>query len=307
MKTSKLPKIAGKDTRAIVADELLKLGLPENYKYGIQKYLNYCLETSRSLNFTSFKSYFDKLYNDVIEKHISPRTYNAYLVANKKFLLEQLRYRGETLHEISNIKQALKSIKAIQVDNASGKERTIEQGEFQLLTSTANDRTSLLLQTLYATGIRVSELINLSARLNEHQKDFSVEIIGKGKKQRPIFLDKQLVNNIRAVFGGKTYLFETKSNRKYNRSNIYKMIQLAASKAAHLIPSADRREVITKLHPHALRHTFATNALQSGIDLHTLSQYLGHSNIQTTTRYLHKRPDPMEILNIVGQRNMQDI
>ncbi len=151
--------------------------------------------------------------------------------------------------------------------------------------SPMDERDRALLETIYGCGLRASEACTL--RLGNI--DFSggiLRVIGKGDKERIVPLVgtsrrtlKQYVGQTRPVFRPKgEEVFLTRSGKPLRREDIWRIVQ----KRGHLagIP-------VSRLHPHVLRHSFATHLLRRGMDLRTLQELLGHASIGTTERYTH--------------------
>ena len=160
--------------------------------------------------------------------------------------------------------------------------------ELRELEEAAPHRTALLIDALYQTAARVSELINVKLSDCEQGKHgVKVQITrGKGGKARDVYLSASLFAAIREEYRGRVYLFETATGGRLDRSNVHKAIQAAG----HAIG-------IKNLHPHTLRHTWATSNLDR-LGIYKVSHYLGHSDIATTARfYLHNKPTEAEILN----------
>lgn len=131
-------------------------------------------------------------------------------------------------------------------------------------------RNWLIFSILFTTGIRVSELnqISKSAII-----DKTIMIKGKGNKNRPVFLGNYLttlINNWRS-----NQIIISKNHKKLT----YKQINL-------IIKQISQEHFYKKLSPHDLRRSFATNLSRNGVDLKTISLLLGHSNINTTSRYI---------------------
>lgn len=150
----------------------------------------------------------------------------------------------------------------------------------------AGSRDKAMLETLYASGLRVSELITL--RLSDVNLSVGfVRCFGKGSKERIIPLGKvaieylnRYLSNGRPAFvrhGSAEYLFLTNRGTKMSRVGFWKIIKKYTAKAG-----------ITKnITPHTLRHSFATHLLQGGADLRSIQEMLGHADLATTQIYTH--------------------
>lgn len=144
-------------------------------------------------------------------------------------------------------------------------------------------RDKAILEVLYASGLRVSEVCSLDIYSVD---DTFVRVIGKGSKERivPIgqhaleAVDHYLLNYRGATESEKQLaLFVTKSGRRIDRIDVWRMIKRYAKQAG-----------ITKnISPHTLRHSFATHLLDNGADLRVIQEMLGHANISSTDRYTH--------------------
>lgn len=140
---------------------------------------------------------------------------------------------------------------------------------------------------LYATGLRREELVQLkvtdidSARMLIHVHQ------GKGNEDRDIMLSPRLLEELRQYwrstnFKPKTYLFP--GGGRAHASDV----PMSAKSVFHAVKHAAQRAGLKKhVHPHTLRHCFATHLLESGADLRTIQLLLGHADLKTTSRYLH--------------------
>jgi integrase/recombinase XerD len=146
------------------------------------------------------------------------------------------------------------------------------------------DRT--MLELLYATGLRVSELINLK----QSQVNFNqgvLRIVGKGDRERLIPLGEEAQRSMRDFIDGPRmeillerqtdYLFPTRRGDRMTRQAFWHIIKRYAEKAG----------VRKKMSPHSLRHAFATHLLNRGADLRVVQLLLGHSDLSTTQIYTH--------------------
>ena len=147
-------------------------------------------------------------------------------------------------------------------------------------------RDRALLELLYATGMRVSEVVDLSLnRIN--LKLGYVRCIGKGRKERIIPVGKYAIDAVAAYLDGLRQrllgdrtddaLFLSRTGRPLDRSNIWRVVRKYAAAAG----------IKTPLSPHTLRHCFATHLLAGGADLRIVQELLGHADVTTTQIYTH--------------------
>jgi integrase/recombinase XerD len=157
-------------------------------------------------------------------------------------------------------------------------------------------RDRAMLEVLYATGVRVSELINLKmAQINLNQG--VLRIIGKGDRERLIPLGDEAQDWISEFSAGARveillerqtdYLFPTRRGDKMTRQAFWHIIKRYAKKAG----------ISKKLSPHTVRHAFATHLLNNGADLRVVQLLLGHSDVSTTQIYTHVARERMKELH----------
>ena len=143
-------------------------------------------------------------------------------------------------------------------------------------------RNRLIMELLYATGVRVSELVNIKLKdIDLNCK--SITVIGKGNKMRVVFF-----NDVAKKYLEK-YLNESMEKRKDDYLIINNNGKKITTRGIRLIIDKviEETSIIKKIHPHTLRHTFATHLLNNGCDLLTVQELLGHSSISTTGIYTH--------------------
>jgi integrase/recombinase XerD len=157
-------------------------------------------------------------------------------------------------------------------------------------------RDRAMLEVLYATGVRVSELISLKmSQINLNQG--VLRIIGKGDRERLIPLGDEAQDWIREFIEGPRieillerqtdYLFPTRRGDRMTRQAFWHIIKRYAKKAG----------VSKKLSPHTMRHAFATHLLNNGADLRVVQLLLGHSDVSTTQIYTHVARERMKELH----------
>lgn len=154
------------------------------------------------------------------------------------------------------------------------------------LTKPIDYRNKAMLEVLYASGARISELINLEL----NQIDFDeciIRVTGKGKKDRIIPLGntarealQTYINNYRQyLISNETtnYVFLNRNGSKISRQGFFKILKKLCEKAG----------IKKEVSPHTLRHSFATQLLNNGADLRVIQELLGHENLETTEIYSH--------------------
>lgn len=148
--------------------------------------------------------------------------------------------------------------------------------------SISNARDQLLFELYLQTGCRLSEIQGLN--IADVQDKDSFQVIGKGRKVRQVYLNPSLTNLIKNFVNGNSPdspLFISRRGTRLSISRIQGMFQNFCEKAG----------IQGKFSVHSLRHTFATHLYDKSKDILLVSQLLGHSNIQTTTRYAHLGED----------------
>lgn len=146
-------------------------------------------------------------------------------------------------------------------------------------------RDRALLETLFSTGLRVAELVRLDRKDVEGKEEVSV--LGKGRKRRVVFISPSAKQAIDAYLSVRADDDEALFVRLW-RGGEQKGGRLTARSVQRLIARyADQAGVAEHVTPHTLRHTFATDLLQSGADLRAVQALLGHSSVVTTQRYTH--------------------
>jgi len=204
---------------------------------------------------------------------LKKNTQNYHIIALRGFL----RYLA---------KQGIKTLSAEKIE--LGKQKTpevtfLESDELdRLLQAPDNLRDKAILEVLFSTGLRVSELVSL----DKNQIDFKkgeFHIRGKGDKIRPVFLSDTAKEALSLYLAEREdlspALFVNKKNNKRLTSRSVQRIVKKWSAKAGLITK--------KVTPHTLRHSFSTDLLRSGADLRSIQQLLGHSSITTTQIYTH--------------------
>lgn len=147
-------------------------------------------------------------------------------------------------------------------------------------------RDRALMETMYACGLRVSEAIHLEIS-NIFFKEGFVRVMGKGSKERIVPIGNTALSFI------TKYINESRSKLKNKNSHNYLFLNFRGSKLSRMgVLDIIRKYCIAanikkSVHPHTLRHSFATHLLQGGADIRIIQEMLGHSDISTTQIYTH--------------------
>lgn len=252
----------------------------------VENYLNYLKEEERSESTrTQYKRELLRFWDELGEERLTKEAAMAY-----KQKLEQKHKPATVNTKLSALNSfftflgrndlCLKLLK-IQQKAYCPEEKELSKGEYQRLVRTAerrgNHKLALLLQTICATGIRVSELQYITAEA-VYQGEASIKLKGKN---RTIMIPKKLQRSLKEYLRRKRItvgaVFVTRTGRPLDRSNIWKMMKALCQEAG-----VDEKKVF----PHNLRHLFARCFYTMNRDIAKLADILGHSSINTTRIYI---------------------
>ncbi len=158
-------------------------------------------------------------------------------------------------------------------------------------------RDRAILETLYATGCRVSEVANLKME-DLHLDSAFCKCFGKGNKQRIVPLGRAAIDALRTYLGEQRprlvrtapdapWVFVSRGGKGLDREMLWILVKKYAKRAG----------LTGKVSPHTLRHSFATHLLAGGADLRTVQELLGHANIRTTQQYTHIDRDRLRAIH----------
>lgn len=255
----------------------------ESYHRDIQKLCSF-LENKGITNVeeVDYKNILDFLSN-LKEKNLKARSIARTLISIRQYfkylLIENIIKKDPTFlirtPKTKRILPQVLSIEDIERLLASPNEGNIE-----------SIRDKAMLETLYATGIRVSELVGLGLNDINFELGYLVAY-GKGSKERIVPIGENAKSKLRTYLDTgrprllksktSTHLFITRLGKKMTRQGFWKIITKYAKKSG----------ITKKISPHTLRHSFATHLLERGADLRAIQMMLGHSDISTTQIYTH--------------------
>lgn len=221
----------------------------------------------------SFKKHLRHLKSD---RDVTQDYTYLYTVVCKKFLefngiyfLDEVKNpkRTKALPKSLNEHEVQDLINAIQITEEDSK-----------LKQNAKKRDKVILEVLYSTGLRISELVELLKKDIDFDER-TIRVRGKGDKDRIVLFDERTKNLITNYIDEQNqrseYVFINKNGRKLTPRYIQMMIKEYAKKAG----------IKKKVTPHVLRHSFATHLLKNGVDIRVIQQLLGHSSLSTTQIY----------------------
>ncbi len=261
----------------------------ENYHHYLNRFLKFLGEDPDPKNLTLQKIHNYRLFLNrfVDEKNaaLGIKTQNYHLIALRAFLKYLSKNDIETLApekiELSKIPE--RTVEALSREEIDRLFKAVDR------TKKSAYRDVAILETLYSTGLRVSELANLNIdQVDLKRKEFMVR--GKGSKPRIVFLSeraknaietylKQRDDNLKPLFinNKKTKDITDDDSRRLTTVSIQNIVRKYALKAG----------IIKKVTPHVLRHSYATELLINGADIRSVQSLLGHSSITTTQVYTH--------------------
>ncbi len=228
----------------------------------------------------------DEISQQSIENYFLDISDFNYSTSTKKRFYSSIRNFLKYLDEEENILQIkvselrLKSIRklpeVLSIEDIEKMINAYKHDDF------LNSRNKTIIDVLYSTGCRVSELCNINLS-DLDLVDNSLKLKGKGSKQRIVPIGSELKLNllkylkIRENFVNSKGepLFLTKSRNSLDRTAVFRIIKNTALKAS----------LDSNIHPHTLRHSAATHMLEGGCDLRTVQEFLGHSSVSTTQIY----------------------
>jgi site-specific recombinase XerD len=232
-----------------------------------------------------FARYFNRPPDRLRPEHI--REYQAHLFSKKKLAPNTVTQRLAALRFffVQTLKRPWSAAETPYPKKVLHLPTVLSQEEVaRLIDSAAIPFHRILLMTLYATGARRAELARL--RISDIDSQRMVVHIrgGKGRKDRDVMLSPKLLVALREYWRWrkpKVWLFPGGRSHTGNQPISVRTTWNACHEAAQ------RAGLERKVHPHTLRHCFATHLLEAGADLRTIQILLGHSNLEKTTVYLH--------------------
>lgn len=251
------------------------------YENNIRGFLSYCkiknVKNMNEVNYQFIRDYISYLYKEKYQAKSITRILSA-LRSFFKYLKREEKISTNPLDLITSPKVEKKLPKYLTINDV---EKILNAPD---MSNKIGIRDAFILELLYVTGIRVSELTNI--KLNDISiVEKKIKIMGKGSKERIVYYGtrcQELLNkylNIRNDFlkQANDYLILSNTGKQISTREIRNIINRLKVKAG----------IDINISPHTFRHTFATHMLNEGADLRSVQELLGHENLSTTTIYTH--------------------
>jgi integrase/recombinase XerD len=271
----------------LVTEKGLSKNTIESYLRDLTRFMAYLKsqKTNRieTVDTATILKYIITLRND----GLSAKSRARHLVSLRgffKFLVQTHKVATDPTHTVDLPKTGLKLPDVLTIDEVRQLLATTD------LTHPAGLRNAAMMETLYAAGLRVSELVHLELGNINLEAGF-VRVLGKGAKERIVPIGSRANDRINQYMTNarpflltsyvSKYLFVVRKGKPMSRQGFWKLLRRHAQNCG----------LIKKVTPHSLRHSFASHLLEGGADLRSVQIMLGHTDISTTQIYTHVARD----------------
>jgi len=251
----------------LIRKEALRRGLRPRtiatYQQCVSCFFKFCKKEPLEVRKQDIQEFLDHL----LERNSPGNTLNVYLNALKFFY-------QEVLHRKLTIKLRYSKVPK-KLPEFLSKEEIVS-----LFDCIENPKHSLMIKLLYSSGMRIGELLHLKVKDLNLNGYYGWIRDGKGGKDRPFIIAKSLKDSLNEFIKDKnsdSWLFVGWNNSPYDDSSIREILKKAAKKT----------KLQKRVHPHMLRHSFATHLIQNGYSALEVQPLLGHQDINTTMVYVH--------------------
>ena len=258
----------------------------DNYSYHVKAFCDFA-EASTGTVLQTIAGY----WRELDDSGLSASTVRCRRQAVKRRMRDALddvdgKARAALDFELSRIDRAIKC--PTSTSSYGGEWKVVSAAEYvRLIDGARSDRQRRFIETLWTTGLRISELTGI--KLDDCTIEgnvVTVRVTGKGRKERTVYLTRAMYERICECFQGRLFLFETGSGRRYSRSYVSNQIGKLTLKVLG-----------RRLSAHKLRHSFATRTIRETGNVGGVSRYLGHSDVAITLRvYDHNTLSPIDVL-----------
>jgi integrase/recombinase XerD len=251
-----------------------------SYEYDLKKYKDF-IDIYKLHSFADVEEMHIEKFLAYLRKDNKAST-GARILSSLKQFYDYLINRGDAeINPFENFDSPKLSRKLPDILSYNEIEKILNQIE---VNESLGLRDRAIIETMYACGLRVSELLGLKTT-NVYPEDNVVRVFGKGSKERIVPIGKEALEWI------KLYLKNTRSSIANSRSEDYLFLNWRGGKLSRMAiwdilnKYAVKAKIEKKIHPHMLRHSFATHLLEGGADLRAIQEMLGHADISTTQIY----------------------
>tara|TARA_R110002049_G_scaffold25194_1_gene88551 strand:- start:409 stop:1302 length:894 start_codon:yes stop_codon:yes gene_type:complete len=259
------------------------------YKTDLTAFKDFCeveydIENLKEIHYTQVRSWVVSL----VDADISNNSINRKVSALKSFYkflqrTEQIEFNPLSKHK------ALKVPKKVQVPFTTKEINAVIQN-IEIEDNFDSLRNKLLVELLYSTGIRRTELINIK-EIDVNLSEKTIKVLGKRNKERFVPILKSVLSTLNQYIELRTknrvnseFLLTTSKGNKLYETLVYRIINSYFSQVSSKV----------KKSPHILRHSFATHMLNEGADLNSVKELLGHSSLASTQVYIHNSLDAIK-------------
>ncbi len=256
-----------------------KLGYQKDFNL-FQQFLNYeGIDKWKDIDYTVVRHYLVFLYNHHYAKKTIARHISS-LRSLYKFLLREQIIKDNPMTLISNPKMDQTLPKFLYPSEV---EKILSLPDN---TTPLGIRDTMMLEFLYSTGVRVSELVRIKLTdilFNEHK----IKVLGKGKKERFVYYGSELKDKMNIYLNSAREELMKEQDHDYLLVNHYGKPLTERGVNTILDSILKKGQIKFHISPHVFRHTFATHLLDNGADLKSVQELLGHENLSTTQIYTH--------------------
>lgn len=249
--------------------EMLRRGLSHRtiltYLWCVRQFMRFCKKEMKKVTKKDVREYLDM----IIDKERSGSTLNVHLNA-LKFLFQEVM--GKRMMIKIRYSKTPKKLPVFLT----------KEEVTSLFEAASNPKHRLILELIYSAGLRVSEVVNLKKQDFQFERGIGWVRKGKGRKDRPFIIARCLEEKLKVFIAQNctssfSFLFLGRKGRHLHTRSVQEIVKQAAIRAC----------IEKNVHPHSLRHSFATHLIENGYDVATVQPLLGHNSAETTMTYVH--------------------